>query len=94
MDEIKIAEKLGKIESTMKAQNELLKEVRSDIRKLSDALTGRIEANGKQDVYIATLDQRLAHIEKSLQHREWRIWSALIAALGALIESLASRFFR
>lgn len=91
--EIEIIERLARIESKLDNQDEDIRELKDSVRSIMQALEERIKFNGLQDITIARIDERLQQIERRQHRRDWRTWSALIAAIGAIIQAFFERFF-
>jgi len=89
-----IIERLTRIEENLKGQGVTITEIKNDIKSLREELNVRIKENGMQDRNIALLDQRVSCLEGKHKLHDWRVWSALIAALAALAQGFTEWFFR
>lgn len=92
--EVEIIERLARIESKLDSQDEDIRELKVQVRTINEALHERTELNGSQNVSIAVIDKRLSYLEKQQSKREWRVWTAFIAAVGAFLQGFFEWFFR
>lgn len=90
-------ERLTAIETTLAMLasnvNNMKDEVRRELREIDRKLDERAHLNGKQDVSLAGIDERLKMLEKNREQQSRAIWALIVAVAGNILWSVLTKDF-